>query len=132
MEEGAYGYIKDLPGVSFEEARNRVTEALGEEGFGVLTTIEVDATLKKKLDVDFKPYVILGACNPVLAHRALEAEPQIGLLLPCNVVVEAAGDGSRVMVIKPRAMFQVVDNPALEPIAQEADDRLRRALEKLA
>jgi uncharacterized protein (DUF302 family) len=109
-----YGFEKQLGHVDFEEAVSAVTDALATEGFGVLTRIDVQATLKKKLDADFRPYVILGACNPVLARRSLEAEPQIGLLLPCNVVVQdSPGEGIVVSIADPKAMFTLVDNPAV-------------------
>ncbi len=128
----AYGYTRELPGVSQDEAIKRATDALKTEGFGVLTRIDVQATLKEKIGVDRPPYVILGACNPKFAHEALTAEPGIGLLLPCNVTVFAReGGGSAVQVIKPSAMFQVVKNPALEGLAARVDEGLRRALERL-
>jgi uncharacterized protein (DUF302 family) len=101
-------------------------EALGAEGFGVLTEIDVRTTLKKKLDVDFRNYVILGACNPPLAHQALVAEPDIGLLLPCNVVVYEDDGDSVVLILDPLSMLNVVENPALEPVAEEAGARLKR------
>lgn len=123
-----FGVELDLP---YEHAIERVTAALKEEGFGVLTTIDVKQTMKQKLDVDFEPYAILGACNPNLAHRALEAEHTIGLLLPCNVVVHAHGNRTRVDVADPVAMLGIVENPAIGPIAQEAAERLRRAISRL-
>ena len=123
-----YGFGRILSDVTFEKARERVTEALKVEGFGVLTEIDVSQTLKKKLNLDFRPYVILGACNPVLAHRALVAEPEIGLLLPCNVVLQEAPGGVAVSIADPRAMFAMVGNPALESLVAEADERLRRVL----
>ena len=112
----------------YEAAVEQVTAALKEQGFGVLTEIDVKATMKKKLDVDFKKYVILGACNPPLAHRALSAEPAIGLLLPCNVIVyeDEAQGGSVVSLVDPIAMLGFVDNPALAPVAQEARTRLEK------
>ncbi len=126
-----YGFRTTLP-VSYEQAISRVTEALKQEGFGVLTEIDVKATLKKKLDVDFKPYIILGACNPNLAYQGLQAEPELGLLLPCNVIVYDNGDGTTtVSIVDPIQMLGVVANPALEPIANEANTRLRRVLEHL-
>ncbi len=125
----SYGFERLLENVSFAQARERVTGALRDEGFGVLTEIDVTETLKKKLNVDFRPYLILGACNPVLAHRALLADSQIGLLLPCNVVLqEAAAGGVSVSIADPRAMFAVVGNAALEPVVAEADQRLRRVI----
>ncbi len=99
MSRISYGYEINLQGLSFNDAVIRVTEALQAEGFGVLTEIDVKTTLKKKLDVDFRNYVILGACNPHLAHQALEAEPQIGLLLPCNATVQEAPDGTIAVAI---------------------------------
>lgn len=128
MTQTSYGFGTTLPGVSFEQAVQRVTEALKGEGFGVLTEIDVKATLKKKLDVDFRPYVILGACNPPLAKQALEGEPDIGLLLPCNVVVQQAQGGVEVSIADPKAMFALVDNPDVAPVAQDAEARLRRVL----
>jgi uncharacterized protein (DUF302 family) len=131
---GEYGFERRLPETSFEEARHEVTEALKKEGFGVLTEIDVKATLKKKLDVDFRRYVILGACNPTLAHRALKSDPQLGLLLPCNVVVQEAPEGGGVVVsiADPHAMFEIVSDPGVKPIADEAAARLRRVIDSLA
>jgi uncharacterized protein (DUF302 family) len=131
MQATSYGYGKEIKGITLDEAKSRVSDALAKEGFGILTEIDVKATLKKKLDVDFRPYVILGACNPTLAHRALGAEPQIGLLLPCNVVIQQEGDGVTVSIADPRAMFSLVRNPELEPVVEEADRRLRRVLDAL-
>ena len=113
---------------SYENAIEQVTAALKEQGFGVLTSIDVKATLKNRLDVDFRKYTILGACNPPLAHRALTAEPAVGLLLPCNVVVyeDEAQGGAIVSLVDPLAMMGFVDNPALTPIANEARARLRK------
>ena len=126
-----YGYTAHLPGVSFADARARITDALKQQGFGVLTEIDVKATLKTKLDLDFRRYIILGACNPHLAHQALEAELGIGLLLPCNVCVwEDDSGGSVVSIARPDAMFEIVKNDALQPVAQEADRRLRLALDQ--
>lgn len=113
----------------FESAIQRVTAALKSEGFGVLTEIDVKETFKKKLDVDFRPYKILGACNPPLAHRALSTAPQAGLLLPCNVVVAQGNDDSiDVSIIDPISMLGVLNYPELEPVAQEASSRLERVL----
>lgn len=130
MYERSYAYTKRIKG-SVAKVAGRVRDALAEEGFGVLTEIDVEATLEKKLGVERKPYLILGACNPPLAHRALEAEPAIGVLLPCNVTVFEGEDGTYVQAIKPEAMFGLVDNPGVQPIADEVSERLRRALEKL-
>jgi uncharacterized protein (DUF302 family) len=112
-----------------EETIRRATDALGAEGFGVLTTIDVAATLKKKLGKDTRPYVILGACNPQFAHSALEAEPEIGTLLPCNVVVREQGDGAtRVDIMDPIAVLQLTGRPEITPIATEVRQRLERVL----
>ncbi len=129
--EVSYGYTRTLPGVSYDEAVGRITEALKKEGFGVLTSIDVKETLKQKIGVDFQRYVILGACNPQLAHRALTLEPGVGLLLPCNVVVAESPQGAVVQVVKPQAMLGVIQRKEMQPIADEADTRLRRALEHL-
>lgn len=118
----------DLP---VDQAIERVTEALKAEGFGVLTTIDMQRTLKEKIDADIEPCVILGACNPGLAHRALQAEQEIGLLLPCNVIVYAEGQGSVVSALDPKAALGVVGTTALDEIAAEARARLARALEAL-
>lgn len=117
----------DLP---FDQAQARTREALASEGFGVLTEIDVTATLRKKLDVEFRPYIILGACNPPLAHRALEAELDIGLLLPCNIIVYAADDPARSVVaaLDPVAALSVSGNEAIQPIAEEVRDRLQRVV----
>ena len=131
MEETAYG-LKTEVNLPYDQAVEKVTAALKEEGFGVLTTIDVKETLKKKLDVDFKRYVILGACNPPLAHRALQAEMEIGLLLPCNVVVyETEADRSAVAAMAPLAALGIVANPELHEVAKDADARLRRVITSL-
>jgi uncharacterized protein (DUF302 family) len=127
-----YGYTRHLRGTSFAEARTRVVEALATQGFGVLTEIDVAATLKAKLDRDFRPYVILGACNPTLAFQALQAEIGAGLLLPCNVCVWEEEGGSVVSLIRPASMFSVVQNPGVQPVMQDADTRLRAALDVVA
>ena len=127
----AYGFGVTI-NAPYAEAVERTKAALKEQGFGVLTEIDVKATMKQKLDVDFRPYVILGACNPPLAHRALTTELDLGLLLPCNVVVYETEGGSVVEVMDPVAAMGVVGNPALEPIAHEAKARLEKALATLA
>lgn len=109
----------------------KATAALKEEGFGVLTEIDVKDTMKKKIDVDFRKYTILGACNPQLAHLALNAELEIGLLLPCNVIVYEEGDGSVVSIVDPVSMMQMADADALAPVA-EARARLERVRDALA
>jgi uncharacterized protein (DUF302 family) len=125
-------YFKTTLDIPYDQAVEKVRAALADEGFGILTEIDVKATLKKKLDVDFKPYVILGACNPPLAYRTLQAEEQIGLMLPCNVVVqEAAGGGSIVAALNPLVAMQSVGNPELEPSAKEVTEKLRRAIQAL-
>jgi uncharacterized protein (DUF302 family) len=131
MSKG-YGYRVSLPeGVA--DAIVEVTAALKQEGFGVLTTIDVQATMRAKLGVETKPYVILGACNPNLAHQALQFEPELGLLLPCNVIVYDNGDGtSTVSIVDPIQMLGVVENPSLQPVAEEAERRLRRVAAHLA
>jgi uncharacterized protein (DUF302 family) len=117
-------------------AQNQVrktTEALKTEGFGVLTTIDVQATMKPKLGIDQPPYIILGACNPHLAHRGLQAEPELGLLLPCNVIVYADADGtSCVSIVNPKQMLGVTQNEELTAIAEEAEVRLRRVVDILS
>ncbi|WP_313896864.1 DUF302 domain-containing protein [Streptomyces sp. GC420] len=126
-----YGRTVEL-GTPFDATLARVREVLAEQGFGVLTEIDVAATLKAKLGEDMEPYVILGACNPPLAHRALEADRSIGLLLPCNVVVRGAGDGgSVVQALDPQTMVKLTRLPAMEPVADEAGRRLNAALDAL-
>lgn len=126
-----YG-LRTTINVPYDEAIEKTTAALKEEGFGVLTEIDVKATLKKKLDADFRRYVILGACNPPLAHQALSNELEIGLLLPCNVIVYETDDGqSTVSVVNPMAMMSVSDNKALQNVANEAQTRLSRVIEHI-
>ena len=123
-----YGFGCRLP-LDIAAAKAATTAALKQEGFGVLTEIDVQATLKAKLGVDYRPYVILGACNPQLAYQGLQVESELGLLLPCNVIVYDNGDQtSTVSIVDPFQMLGVVHNPALEPIATEANARLRRVL----
>lgn len=112
----------------YDETVAGVREALSEQGFGVLTEIDVRATMKAKLDRDVEPQLILGACNPPLAHRALEADPDIGLLLPCNVVVRRSDGRTIVSALDPQMMVQLSDRPDLQSVADEAADRLRKAL----
>jgi uncharacterized protein (DUF302 family) len=116
----------------YDQAVERVTAALKAQGFGVLTEIDVKATLKKKLDVDFRKYVILGACNPPLAYRAFQSEPEIGLFLPCNVIVYEAGEGSVVSIMDPISMLGVRDSPGLQPVGKEARTRLEQVIQALA
>ncbi len=127
-----YGFTITAKG-NFDEAVEQVTEELKKEGFGVLTEIDVKATLKAKLDVDRRPYKILGACNPVLANQAIDAEPDIGLLLPCNVVVREEDDGSvTVGFMDPAAVLGLVQRPELETLGQEVKARLERVRDALA
>ena len=127
-----YGFRKTVS-LSVQEADARVREELQREGFGILTEIDVKATLKTKLDVDFKPYKILGACNPPLAHQALLAEEDIGLLLPCNVIVyEGATEGTSVVsVINPQVQLGITGRDDIAPLAKEVGDRLKRVLDAL-
>lgn len=118
---------------SYDEAVVAVTEALQEQGFGVLTEINVSAVLKKKLDIDKRPYIILGACNPVLANQAMETEPDIGLLLPCNVVVREEKNGSTtVAFMDPSAVLSLVDNPDVDALAFEVRGRLEKVRDAIA
>ena len=122
-------YIARVVEAGFEETVAKVVEALKQEGFGVLTDIDVCATMKQKLGVDFRKYRILGACNPPLAHKALSAEDKIGVMLPCNVIVQQAGAGkTEVAAIDPRAAMERVGNPALAELAREVAQRLGRVL----
>lgn len=131
MRSVEYGFFKTLPEISVDDAEKMVSEALKREGFGVLTRIDVKGTLKEKLDVDHKQYVIIGACNPQLAHRALDADDTIGLFLPCNVVVAENDQGAEVAILRPEVMFAAINKPELEPVAAEAESRLRRVFESL-
>jgi uncharacterized protein (DUF302 family) len=118
--------------LSYEDAINKVTEELKKEGFGVLTEIDVKETLKKKLDVDFRKYKILGACNPPLAYKALSTEENIGVMLPCNVIVQEAPDGSvRVSAINPMVAMQSVGNENLNDVASEVSSKLKKVLDNL-
>jgi uncharacterized protein (DUF302 family) len=123
-------YVNRQIEAGFDDAVERVTQALKAEGFGILTDIDVGATLKKKLDVDFRPYRILGACNPPFAHKALQAEDKIGTMLPCNVIVQAAGEGRvELAAVDPVASMQAVDNPALQEIAETIRGKLAAAIQ---
>ncbi|TSA23387.1 DUF302 domain-containing protein [bacterium] len=126
----SYGFSKTVS-LPYEQAIEKVTEELKKEGFGVLTTIDVRDTLKKKLDVDINKYVILGACNPPFAHKALIAEEQIGLLLPCNVIVYEKNGRTIVAAFDPMTMATLVENDALKSIAEEVTIRLRRVINSL-
>ena len=128
-----YHFSKTLPkGVHFDDAIVRATEALKREGFGVLTEIDVMATLKKKLDVNFRPYRILGACNPQFAYQALQSEDKVGTMLPCNVVVQQHEDGTiEVSAIDPVASMMAVQNSSLGAVATEVQAKLKRVIDSL-
>jgi uncharacterized protein (DUF302 family) len=132
MTQIGYGFQKTLKGVTFEAVLEMVSAELQKEGFGVLTEIDVKNTLKQKLDVDFRPYRILGACNPNLAHEAINGDRHIGLLLPCNVVVQETADGEiTVSIADPRSMFALVNNDQLSHLADDATARLQRVMDAL-
>ena len=126
----AYTFHKSVD-MSFDEAVERATEELGKRGFGVLTTIDVRETLKKKRDIDFQPYLILGACNPDFAYQALLAEGRIGVMLPCNVIVHERDGKVEVAAVDPMASMQAVENPALGEIAHQVQGMLREVVEAL-
>lgn len=123
-----YGFSKTTD-YNFEQAIDKVTEELKKEGFGVLTSIDVKDTLKKKINVDFKKYTILGACNPALAHQALLAEEELGLLLPCNVIVYEKNDKTVVSIFDPNVMAHLIDNPEMKFVAEEVKNKLQKVLE---
>ena len=125
-----YGFSKTTD-YNFEQAIEKVTEELKKEGFGVLTTIDVKDNIKKKIDVDFKKYTILGACNLKLAHDALQVEEELGLLLPCNVIVYEKNDKTVVSIFDPRVMTLVIENPEMKPVAEEVKNKLQRVLESV-
>ena len=125
-------YFSKIVDLSFDEAVQRVTEQLKQEGFGILTEIDMKATLKKRLDVDFRNYKILGACNPPFAYRALQAERMVGTMLPCNVIVQEAGEGkTEVAAIDPVASMQAVENAGLVEVAKEVQTKLKGVIEGL-
>jgi uncharacterized protein (DUF302 family) len=126
----SYYFSKKLD-LGFEEAIEKVTEALKAEGFGILTEIDVKETLKKKLDVDFRPYKILGACNPPFAHKALEAEDKIGTMLPCNVIVQQLDNGVEVAAVDPVASMQAVENDQLGDVATTIQNKLKSIIDSL-
>jgi uncharacterized protein (DUF302 family) len=125
-------FVSKKLAMNFENALPRVTEELKKEGFGVLTEIDVKATLKKKLDVDFRKYTILGACNPAFAYKALQAEPHIGTMLPCNVIVQELAEGEvEVAAVDPLASMQAIRNQELQAIAKEIQLKLKRVIDQL-
>jgi uncharacterized protein (DUF302 family) len=125
-------YIGKTVELTFGQAVVLVTEELKKEGFGILTEIDVQQTLKKKLDVDFRKYIILGACNPPLAYKALQAEDKIGVMLPCNVIVQETGDGKvEVSAVDPIASMQAINNPGLRDLAEEVQGKLRKVIDQL-
>ena len=131
MTQTRYAFTTKVD-LGYDEAIAKVTEELQKEGFGILADIDVAATLKKKLDVDFKPYRILGACNPPNAYKALQAEEQIGLMLPCNVIVYVNDAGETIVAaVDPVASMQAVDNPALGETAQTIQGKLKSVIEQL-
>ncbi len=125
-----YGYSKTT-NLSFEQAVEKITDELKKEGFGVLTEIDVKETLKKKLNVDFKKYKILGACNPPIAHKALQIEEELGLLLPCNVIVYEKNEKTVVSVFNPMVMPQLLENKDMEAFAEDVKSKLLSALERV-
>jgi len=125
-----YGFSKTVD-MSYEQAIEKVTSELKKEGFGVLTFIDVKETLKQKINVDFKKYAILGACNPPIAHKALQAEEELGLLLPCNVIVYEKDDKTGVSIFDPMVMTRIMDNEQMKPIATEVQERLQRVLKAI-
>ena len=125
-----YGFSKAVD-MSFEQAIEKVTDELKKEGFGVLTSIDVKETLKQKINVDFKKYTILGACNPPIAHKALQEEEELGLLLPCNVVVYEKDNKTQVSIFDPMVMTWIIENENMKPIATEVQERLQRVLKAI-
>ena len=125
-----YGFSKTVD-LSYEQAIEKVTAELKKEGFGVLTFIDVKETLKQKINVDFKKYAILGACNPPIAHRALQEEEQLGLLLPCNVIVYEKDGKTRVSIFDPMVMVWIMENDQMKPIASEVQEKLQRVLKAI-
>ena len=126
-----YYFEKTLSNIDFDSAIERVTESLKNEGFGILTEIDVKATMKKKLDEDFRPYKILGACNPPYAFKALQAEEKIGTMLPCNVIVQEKGDSIAVAAVDPVASMQAIENQGLGDIAKEIQAKLQIVIDNL-
>jgi uncharacterized protein (DUF302 family) len=126
----SYGFIKEL-NIGFAQAVERVTESLKKEGFGVLTTIDVKEKFKEKLGIDFKKYLILGACNPANAHQAIEAEENIGLMLPCNVIVYEKNGKAVIAAIKPTIAMEMIENEALRKIAAEIEAEIKHVIDSI-
>ncbi len=127
----AYTFNRLVIGASFDDVDARTRKALADKGFGILTEIDVQATLKKKLDVEMQPYRILGACNPKMAHQAIGIEPRVGAMLPCNVILRAVEGGIEVSAIDPVASMAAIDNPALHAVASQVRDMLAEAVEAI-
>jgi len=125
-----YGFFRELD-LGFDDAVEKVTEELKKEGFGVLTTVDLKAKFQEKLGIDYKNYIILGACNPPMAHKSIEAEEDIGLFLPCNAIVYEKNGKTAVGIIKPAAAMSMIDNPALSEIAVKVEEKLKRVSEAL-
>jgi len=125
-----YGFVKELE-LGFDEVKKKVVDELKKEGFGVLSEIDVQAKFKEKLGVDFKKYLILGACNPPSAYKALQSEENIGLMLPCNVILYERNGGTAVGIIRPTVAMQMIENDELRGIAREIEGKLKRTLESL-
>jgi uncharacterized protein (DUF302 family) len=132
MTELGYGFFQTIPGASFADVVRRAKEALADEGFGILAEMDIQKTMEAKLAKAMPPYLVLGACHPPLASRALDADPHIGLLLPCNVVIrEDAGGRVEVSMVHPRALFSLVRRAEVEPLAVEVEERLRRTMARI-
>ncbi|KAA2312220.1 DUF302 domain-containing protein [Pseudooceanicola sediminis] len=125
----AYTYDRILNGTGIDDAETRIREALAEKGFGVLTEIDVKATMKKKIDIDMPPYRILGACNPGMAHKAIGIEPRVGAMLPCNVILREVSGGTEISAIDPVESMKAIDNQQLHDVAGEVRDMLRKAVD---
>ncbi len=127
----SYTIDRTLEGVTFEQAVERTRKALADQGFGVLTEIDAQATMKKKLDVDMDAYRILGACNPTMAHKAIGIEPRVGAMLPCNVIVRQVSDGVEISAIDPVASMQAIENPDLTRVADQVRAMLAEAVRRI-
>ena len=130
MNKTTYGYSTEV-GMNFQTAIQKTTELLKGQGFGIMTTIDAQAKMKEKLDIDIEPYIILGACNPSMAHKALQTETEIGLLLPCNVIVYQKDGQVHVSAIRPTQAMSMIDNPELRPMAEDIEQKLKSVIESL-